>query len=636
MNFRASTTRYLLVMAVLTVLAAAPAIAQQPVPAPKAVHTDADLPVLSYAPDVANASALMTDDAAFTVLADRLRRDTEAQLRDYDIRDATTLIRRHELLQWLALLRGDTAEARARGETIRGLQASAKRATSGLLEAAAAAVLDAGDDKATREIAFATAVRERLTQTDWANAGRAVTELNGTRSLWNDAVLLGVIQSDIDPAFAANRRLTWAQARRIAWLRYVSTFELRYLPQSRAEFERWIAANRVVRPDIWQARQVDMASRDDLAPVTVAIWDSGVDTALFPGQLWSNPKETVDGRDDDGNGFIDDVHGIAWEPEDWVQHRSRGDLLALPDGFAGRIDTLADDFQGTSDLLAGLDSEAAQAARARMAAMPPEALGAYYQDIGLYMGYAHGTHVAGIAAAGNPAARLLSARMSAHWAIPPPLFDDAAAQSHAVAMRDAIAYFKAHGVRVVNMSWGYSPAMLTGLIAQAGAPGTPEDHRRQAEARFAVMHDALDAAIAGAPNILFIAGAGNSANDASFDRFIPSGLSHPNLLTAGAVDQAGDAASFTSAGPQVRVYGNGVDVASVVPGGRRVAMSGTSMAAPQVTNLAAKLLAIDPALKPEEVIALILDASTPSADGKRQLMHPARSIELLERRRAKP
>ena len=624
-------------LVLLATLACAPLAAQPPTPARKSVQSDADLPVASYVSQVTKASDLLSDDAAFAALAERLRADTEAQLRDYDIRDASTLIRRHELLQWLALLRGDVAEARSRGEAIRGLHAdAAKRTTSGLLEEAAAAALDAGDDKAAREAAYAAAVRERLAQADWASAGRPVTELNGTLSLWNDAVLLGVVQSDIDPAFAANQQLSWAQARRIAWLRYVSAFELRYFPQSRAEFERWIAANRVVRPDIWQARQVDMASRDDLAPVTVAIWDSGVDTALFPGQLWSNPKETVDGRDDDGNGFIDDVHGIAWEPEDWVQHRSRGDLLALPDGFAGRIDTLADHFQGTSDLLAGLDSEAAQAARARMAAMPPEALGAYYQDIGLYMGYAHGTHVAGIAAAGNPAARLLSARMSAHWAIPPPLFDDAAAQSHAVAMRDAIAYFKAHGVRVVNMSWGYSPAMLTGLIAQAGAPGTPEDHRRQAEARFAVMHDALDAAIAGAPNILFIAGAGNSANDASFDRFIPSGLSHPNLLTVGAVDQAGDAASFTSSGALVRVYASGVDVASVVPGGRKVSMSGTSMAAPQVTNLAAKLLAIDPSLTPQQVIALILEASTPSDDGKRRLMHAARSIELLEARRKTP
>ena len=630
-----------LLLAVLLAFGAPTVLAQPQSPQPqsptrKAVQSDADLPVLSYAPGVAKASALMTDDAAFALLADRLRRDTEAQLRDYDIRDATTLVRRHELLQWLALLRGDVAEARSRGEAIRGLHAdAAKRTTSGLLEEAAAAALDAGDDKAAREAAYAAAVRERLAQADWASAGRPVTELNGTRSLWNDAVLLGVVQSDIDPAFAANQQLSWAQARRIAWLRYVSAFELRYFPQSRAEFERWIAANRVVRPDIWQARQVDLQGRLGLNPVTLAVWDGGVDTALFPGQLWTNARETANGRDDDGNGYIDDVHGIAWDGGDWTLRRSSGDLLALPDAFKARVDTLAEDFQGVSDLLSGLDSEAAKAARARVAALPPEAMGAYYQDMAHYAAYAHGTHVAGIAAAGNPAARRVSARSNARWEIPPPAFDDAAAQSSAEAMRDAIAYFNANGVRVVNMSWGMYPAYLAGILAQAGVAGTPEDHRRLAEARFTVMRDALDAAIAGAPGILFIAAAGNAANDASFDRLIPSGLSHPHLLTVGAVDQAGDAAAFTSTGPLVRVYGNGVDVASVVPGGRKVSMSGTSMAAPQVTNLAAKLLAIDPSLTPPQVITLILEGATPSDDGKRRLLHPARSIELLEARRGK-
>lgn len=624
-------------LVLLATLACAPLAAQPPTPARKSVQSDADLPVASYVSQVTKASDLLSDDAAFAALAERLRADTEAQLRDYDIRDATTLVRRHELLQWLALLRGDVAEARSRGEAIRGLHAdAAKRTTSGLLEEAAAAALDAGDDKAAREAAYAAAVRERLAQADWASAGRPVTELNGTLSLWNDAVLLGVVQSDIDPAFAANQQLSWAQARRIAWLRYVGEFELRYYPQSRVEMERWIAANRVVRPDIWQARQADLVGREALTPATVAIWDGGVDTALFPGQLWTNPKETVNGRDDDGNGYIDDLHGIAWDGDDWTLRRSSGDLLALPDAFKARIDTLAEDFQGVSDLLAGLDSEAAKAARARVAALPPEAMGGYYQDMAHYAAYAHGTHVAGIAAAGNPAARLVSARSNARWEIPPPAFDDAAAQSYAEAMRDAIAYFKANGVRVVNMSWGMYPAYLAGILAQAGVPGTPEDHRRLAEARFTVMRDALDAAIADAPDILFIAAAGNAGNDASFDRLIPSGLSHPHLLTVGAVDQAGDAANFTSSGSLVRVYASGVDVASVVPGGRKVSMSGTSMAAPQVTNLAAKLLAIDPSLTPQQVIALILEASTPSDDGKRRLMHAARSIELLEARRKTP
>lgn len=46
-------------------------------------------------------------------------------------------------------------------------------------------------------------------------------------------------------------------------------------------------------------------------PVIVAIVDSGIDTLQndLKSVLWTNPKEKVNGRDDDHNGFIDDMHG---------------------------------------------------------------------------------------------------------------------------------------------------------------------------------------------------------------------------------------------------------------------------------------------------------------------------------------
>ncbi|MBR9988221.1 MAG: S8 family peptidase [Gemmatimonadetes bacterium] len=45
--------------------------------------------------------------------------------------------------------------------------------------------------------------------------------------------------------------------------------------------------------------------------VVVAILDSGVDITHedLDGVLWSNPGEPLDGRDADGNGYVDDVHG---------------------------------------------------------------------------------------------------------------------------------------------------------------------------------------------------------------------------------------------------------------------------------------------------------------------------------------
>ena len=81
---------------------------------------------------------------------------------------------------------------------------------------------------------------------------------------------------------------------------------------------------------------------------------------------------------------------------------------------------------------------------------------------------------------------------------------------------------------------------------------------------------------------------------------MPASLRAPNLITVGAVDQAGDPTTFTSYGATVVVYADGFRVPSVVPGGRAMRFSGTSMASPNVVNLAAKLLALDPALSPAQ------------------------------------
>jgi hypothetical protein len=58
------------------------------------------------------------------------------------------------------------------------------------------------------------------------------------------------------------------------------------------------------------------------------------------------------------------------------------------------------------------------------------------------------------------------------------------------------------------------------------------------------------------------------------------------------------------------------------------------MASPNVVNLAAKLFALDPALRPADVIALIRDGATTTADGRRHLIDEKRSIALLARRHA--
>ena len=123
--------------------------------------------------------------------------------------------------------------------------------------------------------------------------------------------------------------------------------------------------------------------------------------------------------------------------------------------------------------------------------------------------------------------------------------------------------------------------------------------------------------------------AGNSDNDVKFDEVMPSSYKLPNVIVVGAVDQAGDQTSFTSFG-NVDVYANGFEVESVVPGGERLKLSGTSMAAPQVTNLAAKIWAVKPKLDLSEVKTLIVEGAdeTKAGDKTVRLLNPKKTLQL--------
>jgi subtilisin family serine protease len=236
--------------------------------------------------------------------------------------------------------------------------------------------------------------------------------------------------------------------------------------------------------------------------------------------------------------------------------------------------------------------------------------------------------VAGIATAGNPAARILVIRAEYPWKIVPPVPDDAWAEGQARLMGQAVAYLAAGGARVVNMSWGFSPREFEGML-EANGVGTPESRRALARKWLDAIARSLREAMASAPDVLFVPAAGNENSDARFEEFVPSSFDLPNTLTAGAVDKAGDEAAFTSYG-KVDVYANGFQVESLVPGGATQAWSGTSMAAPQVVNLAAKILARHPGLTAVQVKRLIVDGAQVKdvAGRKIRILDPRRSLEL--------
>jgi len=90
---------------------------------------------------------------------------------------------------------------------------------------------------------------------------------------------------------------------------------------------------------------------------------------------------------------------------------------------------------------------------------------------------------------------------------------------------------------------------------------------------------------------------------------------YPEVFTVGAVDEAGEPASFSNWGPEVDLAAPGVSVLSTYPGGEIRGGSGTSFAAPHVTGTAALLLSLNPELTPSELRSILQTTAADATQG---------------------
>jgi subtilisin family serine protease len=334
-----------------------------------------------------------------------------------------------------------------------------------------------------------------------------------------------------------------------------------------------------------------------------------------PGQVFDDPHPTASG-----------THGLAFDDQgepsaEWLYPLTAAQRDAYPEF---RILT-----EGQLDIEHGTDTPAAQALVRKYTTLAPEDLHDYFEMQKVFGFYVHGTHCAGIAVRGNPAARLVVARFDDQLPdlkFPP---TDAWVKKLGADFQAMAEYFRSRRVRVVNMSWGDEPGEFEEWLDKTGGGGDPAARKANAARLFHLWSDAVQAAIRSCPDVLFITAAGNSDSNPGFDEDIPASFHLPNLIAVGAVNQAGDETSFTSYGDSVVVDANGFEVDSSIPGGSRLRLSGTSMASPNVVNLAAKLFALDPSLTPGQVIRLIRDGASASPDGRRHLIDERKSVELL-------
>ena len=379
--------------------------------------------------------------------------------------------------------------------------------------------------------------------------------------------------------------------------------------------------------------------------VVVGIIDSGVDTMTVSLQhaLWTNPGERADGKDSDGNGYTDDLHGWNFlgtadgtfnmitagteeyrqfkrlypkykntTSRDSAQDKKEYDFYVRMRKEA-KIDSYLRFYEVASQSLDRLDSlslkrleqmaknihsiEHDADKRLLMGDNMDDADDRFYGNPTLTIeGCEHGTFVAGVIGGdakedhrfdgiAPDVARLMIVRAS-------PDGDE-----YDKDIASSIRYAVDNGARVINISLGkyYSPQerMVNDAI------------------RYAADRD-----------VLVICAAGNNSRNLDTIPCYPSGVDHagrflPNFLRVGASDEQGRCAQISNYGREtVHLFAPGTLIASVFPGNKYDLSQGTSLSAPIVTAVATLLRSYFPYLKAAQIRQLLMETVRPMDDVK--------------------
>jgi len=609
MSMKRNPVRILWTLLAVSVLQCAGAVEKQ------RVEHEADLPRFSYTV-TGPLETLVRDPVAFDRLAGKIRADIESVLDQYEIADKAALRQRLGSLLQLDFLSGHYDAVLARAEAIRALEEKpADKLLSGLrVRAMALAAQQSGAINSPAYFdAVGRSIKEQLDPLPFAVIANEIRAAKAGAEIMGEGLILGSLRDRLQPVVDKNGALSSDLAPALINIRYALVAGLPLKSVLVRTYTDYLDQHKIEKADIWAARNVALPSAGSYTPVRVAIWDSGVDSSLYPGKL------------------LTDASGKPVEIAYDLQARpTTGELFPIPAPVQPKLPELLGRIKGFSDLQSNIDSPEASEVKQFLSSLKPEEFKAMAEQLGLTGNYIHGTHVAGIASEGNPWVRLLIARISfGYTLLPDPCPSQELSDRGVAEVQAVVDFFRRNQVRVVNMSWGGSLKSFEHDLELCGIGNGVEERRVLARKYFDEEKNALTKAFASAPEILFITAAGNSNENASFAETVPAGIVLPNLLTVGAVDKAGDEAPFTSYGPTVLVHANGYQVESFLPGGKRVALSGTSMASPNAANLAAKILAVRPNLKPTEVIAIIRNTADTSADGRRTLINPAKALASL-------
>ncbi|CAM3107188.1 S8 family serine peptidase [Sphingomonas antarctica] len=587
-----------------------------------AIRSSSDLPPVRFAFSQPPSEVMATP--AFLAMLPALRKEGERVLRDYDVQD--TQLRGQIVigLAAVAILDERKDDAVRLIAEYRAMQTKPQTKRLGALSTDLATVQIGVPDNRRCDVA-ATHMTDILAGADPAVVRDQFLSTFGALQVASVPYFAGTAVGRLDPPARQRGSLNVAQGLTLALWRVGATA----LPPCRAQFvaagRAWLdaPANRPI--DIWPQRQPEASAFVTAKPVVVAVWDSGYDGTLFPGQLAHDPAEPLDGRDNDGNGVADDWNGPTYD----IALRPRTSSIMLPSKFLrSRMAAQMAFDKGELDLRFGFDTPEAVlfAERGRNANTSDQG-----DDVNAGQengGRNHGTACASEIADEAPYVRLYNLA-ALPWGFGenklPLAYDEAVVARWADAIKRSGPRMRGTDVRVVSMSWGLTADEITQQLLDLGVETDQAKAKMRGIAMQKTIADALGDLMRSSPNILFVVAAGNSNQADDIQADATEKFQLPNLMHIGATGTNGRPTSFTVFGKSVDLYAQGEAVKLRWPGDIVVHESGTSMAAPLVARAAAQMLAVKPTLTAAQVKDGLLGSASEGDQGLK-LLYPKAAV----------
>jgi cell wall-associated protease len=367
----------------------------------------------------------------------------------------------------------------------------------------------------------------------------------------------------------------------------------------------------------WISTCLLLATVANVNAATIAVIDSGLDYKhefIVP-NLWTNPNEVEDRRDNDNNGYQDDVHG-------WNFAEQNGNIIDYK--YLGTFSpdcTKYFEIQGKMFLKKATESE--------IAWLKDKVKDAnFIKEMGKFGNFVHGTHVAGITIRDSKnvvmGIKLLPTEVKPifkslenadksvdRWSLLEKAFTALAGQQ--MTLLTEIARFAAsHKADVANGSFGTGFNQAKAITDKAYQvvffkKPSKEDSDKAARIFMDAMIKAGEGFVAAAPDTLFVFAAGNDGMSNDLFGSSPANIRAENVITVAATYKNEFLAPFSNYGTNmVDVAAPGMLIRSSVPGNLYLEVSGTSQASPYVANVAAKIKDANPELTPVEVKKILM------------------------------